>query len=243
MAGMNTPATAQPVALITGGGRGVGRATAQQFAARGYHVVVCARTVNQIQETARSISAQGGSVLGIRCDVSKAGDVGALFDSTLEHFGRVDVLINAAATLVKQPFAQMKIETWDRVMDVNLRGAVLCCRRAFDIMIPQGGGVIINISSLSGFPNVEKFPGLSAYNVSKYAVAGLSEILAVEGQPYNIRVLTVSPGAVDTEMLRQAAPDLKPGMTPDDLARILFFLASDDARHLTGVNIPIFSNA
>ncbi len=240
---MNTALTAQPVALITGGGRGVGRATAQHFAARGYHVVICARTVSQIQETARLISAQGGSVLGIRCDVSKAGDVGALFDSTLEHFGRVDVLINAAATLVKQPFAEMRIETWDRVMDVNLRGAVLCCRRAFDVMIPQGGGVIINISSLSGFPNVEKFPGLSAYNVSKYAVAGLSEILAVEGQPYHIRVLTVSPGAVDTEMLRQAAPDLKPGMTPDDLARILFFLASDDARHLSGVNIPIFSNA
>ena len=74
-------------------------------------------------------------------------------------------------------------------------------------------------------------------------MAELSEILAVEGQPYNIRVLAVSPGAVDTEMLRQAAPQLKAGMTPDDLARILFFLASDDARHLSGVNIPIFSNA
>jgi NAD(P)-dependent dehydrogenase (short-subunit alcohol dehydrogenase family) len=110
-------------------------------------------------------------------------------------------------------------------------------------MIPQGSGVIINISSLSGFPNVEKFPGLSAYNVSKYAVAGLSEILAVEGQPHHIRVLAVSPGAVDTEMLRQAGHDLKPGMTPEDLAKILFFLASDDARHLSGVNIPIFSNA
>jgi NAD(P)-dependent dehydrogenase (short-subunit alcohol dehydrogenase family) len=110
-------------------------------------------------------------------------------------------------------------------------------------MMHQGGGVIINISSLSGFPNVEKFPGLSAYNVSKYAVAGLSEILAVEGRPYNIRALAVSPGAVDTAMLRQAAPDLKPGMTPDDLARILLFLASDEARHLNGVNLPIFSNA
>jgi NAD(P)-dependent dehydrogenase (short-subunit alcohol dehydrogenase family) len=240
---MNTPQTPEPVALITGAGRGVGRATAQQFAAHGYRVVICARTVSQIQETARSISAAGGSVLGMRCDVSKAGDVGALFDSTLEHFGRVDVLINAAAILVRQPFAQMSMDTWDRVMAVNLRGAVLCCRRAFDVMIPQGGGVIINISSLSGFPNVEKFPGLSAYNVSKYAVAGLSEILAVEGQPHHIRVLTVSPGAVDTEMLRQAGHQLKPGMTPDDLARILLFLASDDARHLSGVNIPIFSNA
>jgi NAD(P)-dependent dehydrogenase (short-subunit alcohol dehydrogenase family) len=239
---MNTPKTPQSVALITGSGRGIGRATAQRFAAQGYHVVVCARTVRQVQETAESISAQGGSVLGMRCDVSSASDVGALFDATLEHFGRLDVLINAAATLVKQPFAEMTIKTWDSVMATNLRGAVLCCRRAFDIMIPQGGGVIINISSLSGFPNVEKFPGLSAYNVSKYAVAGLSEILAVEGQPHHIRVLAVSPGAVDTEMLRQAAPQLKPGMTPEELARILVFLASDDAQHLSGVNIPIFSN-
>ncbi len=240
---MSTSASTQPVALITGAGRGIGRATAQHFATHGYHVVICARTVSQIQETAQSIIALGGSVLGMRCDVSSASDVGALFASTMEHFGRVDVLINAAAILVKQPFAEMTIKTWDKIMEVNLRGAVLCCRRAFDIMIPQGGGVIINISSLSGFPNVEKFPGLSAYNVSKYALAGLSEILAVEGQPYNIRVLTVSPGAVDTEMLRQAAPHLKPRMTPDDLARILFFLASDDASHLSGVNIPIFSNA
>ncbi|HEY7348312.1 MAG TPA: SDR family oxidoreductase [Ktedonobacterales bacterium] len=240
---MNTAKTPQPVALITGAGRGVGRATAQHFAAQGYHVVICARTISQIQATAQSISAAGGSVLGMRCDVSSASDVGALFAAALEHFGRIDVLINAAAMLVKQPFAEMTIKTWDKVMEVNLRGAVLCCRRAFDVMIPQGSGVIINISSLSGFPNVEKFPGLSAYNVSKYAVAGLSEILAVEGQPHHIRVLAVSPGAVDTEMLRQAAPGLKAGMTPDDLARILFFLASDDARHLSGINLPIFSNA
>jgi NAD(P)-dependent dehydrogenase (short-subunit alcohol dehydrogenase family) len=239
---MNTPRTPQPVALITGGGRGVGRATARHFAAQGYHVVICARTTSQIQATARSISDQGGSVLGMRCDVSSPSDVGALFDATLERFGRLDVLINAAAILVRQPFAEMSIKTWDTVMATNLRGAVLCCRRAFDIMIPQGGGVIINISSLSGFPNVEKFPGLSAYNVSKYAVAGLSEILAVEGQPYHIRVLAVSPGAVDTDMLRQAGHDLKPGMTPEELAKILFFLASDDASPLTGVNIPIFSN-
>jgi len=239
---MSTAKTPQPVALITGAGRGIGRATAQHFAAQGYHVVICARTTSQLQAAAQSISAQGGSVLGMRCDVSSASDVGALFDTTLERFGRLDVLINAAAILVRQPFAEMTIKTWDTVMATNLRGAVLCCRRAFDIMIPQGGGVIINISSLSGFPNVEKFPGLSAYNVSKYAVAGLSEILAVEGQPYNIRVLAVSPGAVDTEMLRQAGHDLKAGMTPEDVARILFFLASDDARHLSGVNIPIFSN-
>ena len=239
---MNTAHTEHPVALITGGGRGVGRAAAERFAAGGYHVVVCARTASDVQQTAQQIIDQGGSVLGIKCDVSSALDVAALFESTLEHFGRLDVLVNAAAILVKQPFADMPIAEWDKVMSVNLRGTVLCCHHAFRIMIGQSGGTIINISSLSGFPNVEKFPGLSAYNVSKYAVAGLSEILAVEGRPHHIRVLAVSPGAVDTELLRQAAPQLKAGMTPEQLARILFFLASDEAQPLSGVNIPIFSN-
>ncbi len=237
------PTNNKRAAVITGSGRGIGRATAKLFAANGYRVVVCARSENEVQSTAQAASAQGGDVLGLRCDISNERDVGRLFDTALRRFGRVDVLINAAAILVKQPFAEMTMEVWDEVMATNLRGTVLCCRRAFTAMMHQGGGVIINLSSLSGFPNVEKFPGLSAYNVSKYAVAGLSEILAVEGRPYNIRALAVSPGAVDTGMLRQAAPDLKPGMTPDDLARILLFLASDEARHLSGVNLPIFSNA
>jgi NAD(P)-dependent dehydrogenase (short-subunit alcohol dehydrogenase family) len=137
----------------------------------------------------------------------------------------------------------MDVETWDRVIAVNLRGTFLCCREAFRIMSEQKGGVIVNISSLSGVKGVEKFPGLSAYNVSKSGVAGLTEILAVEGKPYNIRVCAVSPGAVDTEMLRQAAPHLKAGMTPEDLADILLFIVDDTGRMLNGSNIELFTNA
>jgi NAD(P)-dependent dehydrogenase (short-subunit alcohol dehydrogenase family) len=136
----------------------------------------------------------------------------------------------------------MEAATWDHVLGVNLRGVFLCCREAFRQMIPHGGGVIVNLSSLSGVPDVEKFPGLSAYNVSKYGVAGLSEILAIEGRPHHIRVVAVSPGAVDTEMLRAAAPHLTPDMTPDELANILLFLVGPDARPLTGTNLHIYSN-
>jgi NAD(P)-dependent dehydrogenase (short-subunit alcohol dehydrogenase family) len=142
-----------------------------------------------------------------------------------------------------RPFVDMDAETWDRVIAVNLRGTFLCCREAFRIMSEQKGGVIVNISSLSGVKGVEKFPGLSAYNVSKSGVAGLTEILAVEGKPYNIRVCAVSPGAVDTEMLRQAAPHLKAGMTPEDLAEILLFMVDDTGRMLNGSNIELFTNA
>ncbi|HEV2473416.1 MAG TPA: SDR family NAD(P)-dependent oxidoreductase, partial [Chthonomonadales bacterium] len=142
-----------------------------------------------------------------------------------------------------QSFAGMDIATWDAVIDTNLRGTFLCCREAFRVMSEQRSGVIINLSSLSGVKGVEKFPGLSAYNVSKAGVASLTEILAVEGKPYNIRVCAVSPGAVDTEMLRQAAPHLKAGMTPGDMADILLFLADDSGRALSGINLEIFSNS
>ncbi|HEV2457785.1 MAG TPA: SDR family oxidoreductase, partial [Ktedonobacterales bacterium] len=149
---------------------------------------------------------------------------------------------NSAGAVANVPFAQMDSATWDQVLGVNLRGTFLCCRAAFRTMIPHGGGVIVNLSSLSGVRGVEKFPGLSAYNTSKFGVAGLSEILAVEGLPHNIRVVAVSPGAVDTEMLRAAAPHLKAGMTPDELARIILFLVGPDARPLAGTNLEIFSN-
>src|SRR5437016_14424560 len=134
----------------------------------------------------------------------------------------------------------MDVSTWDSVIAVNLRGTFLCCLKAFQLMAAQQHGVIINFSSLSGVRGVEKFPGLSAYNVSKSGVAGLTEILAVEGKPYNIRVCAVSPGAVDTEMLRQAAPHLKAGMKPEDIAEILLFLANDLGRQLTDMKIAYF---
>jgi NAD(P)-dependent dehydrogenase (short-subunit alcohol dehydrogenase family) len=137
----------------------------------------------------------------------------------------------------------MDTATWDQVINVNLRGTFLCCREAFRLMSAQKQGVIINISSLSGVKGVEKFPGLSAYNVSKSGVAGLTEILAVEGKPYNIRVCAISPGAVDTEMLREAAPHLKAGMTAEEMAEILLFLADDSGRMFSGSNIELFTNA
>jgi NAD(P)-dependent dehydrogenase (short-subunit alcohol dehydrogenase family) len=160
----------------------------------------------------------------------------------MHTYGRVDILINCAAIVAVRPFLEMDIAIWDTVLGINLRGTFLCCRAAFPIMAAQQQGVIINLSSLSGVRGVEKFPGMSAYNVSKAGVASLTEILAVEGQPYNIRVCAVSPGAVDTAMLRQAAPHLKAGMTPDDMAEILLFLADDSGRMLSGSNIEIFSN-
>ncbi len=230
------------VTIITGASQGIGRATAQLFAQAGARVVLFSRSAARLEEIAAEIVRAGGSALAIAGDVSQAKDVQTLFARAQEAYGHVDVLVNCAGVVAVRPFLEMDIATWDNILDVNLRGTFLCCRAAFQIMAAQKQGVIINISSLSGVRGVEKFPGLSAYNVSKAGVAGLTEILAVEGKPYNIRVCAVSPGAVETEMLHQAAPHLKAGMTPVDMAELLLFLADDSGRVLSGSNIEIFSN-
>jgi NAD(P)-dependent dehydrogenase (short-subunit alcohol dehydrogenase family) len=231
------------IAIITGAGRGVGRATAQLFAQKGAQVVLFSRTQSHLDETAASITRAGGKALAIAGDVAQEEDVQKLFQVARATYGHVDILVNCAGMVAVRPFVEMDVATWDAVIAVNLRGTFLCCREAFRCMSEQKQGVIVNISSLSGVKGVEKFPGLSAYNVSKSGVAGLTEILAVEGKPYNIRVCAVSPGAIDTEMLRQAAPHLKAGMTPEDMAEMLLFLADDSGRMLSGSNIEIFSNA
>jgi NAD(P)-dependent dehydrogenase (short-subunit alcohol dehydrogenase family) len=206
-------------------------------------VVLFGRTRETLEETLAQIRAEGGDALAVAGDVAREEDVQALFQRTLDVYGRVDILINCAGVVAVRPFAEMDAQTWDHVLNVNLRGTFLCCQHAFKLMARQQGGVILNISSLSGVKNVEKFPGLSAYNVSKAGVASLTEILAVEGKPFDIRVAAVSPGAVDTEMLRQAAPHLKAGMTPAEMAEILLFMADDSGRVLSGTNLEIFSNA
>ena len=230
------------VALITGASRGVGRATALRFAQAGASVAVAARDAAALDQAAAEIRAAGGVALACPCDVAEEASVIALFRRVAGALGPVDILVTSAGAVAQARFEDLDAATWDHVLGVNLRGVFLCCREAFREMIPRGGGVIVNLSSLSGVKGVEKFPGLSAYNVSKYGVAGLSEILAVEGKPHHIRVVAVSPGAVDTEMLRAAAPHLKPDMTPDELARILLFLVGPDARPLSGSNIEIYSN-
>lgn len=230
------------VALVTGASRGIGRATALQFARAGAAVALAARDNAALEQGAADIRATGGTALACTTDVADEDSVTALFDRVSSELGPVDILVNSAGAIVQARFEDLSTASWDHVIGVNLRGAFLCCRAAFRTMIPRGGGVIINLSSLSGVKGVEKFPGLSAYNVSKYGVAGLSEILAVEGKPHHIRVVAVSPGAVDTEMLRVAAPHLKPDMSPGDLARILLFLVGPDARPLSGTNVEIFSN-
>lgn len=167
------------VTIITGAGRGIGRATALRFAREGARVVLFSRTAATLARVAREIEGEGHPVLSIAGDIASEEDVVGLFHRVMETYGRVDALVNCAGIVAVRPFVDMDAATWDSVISVNLRGTFLCCREAFRVMTAQHSGVIINLSSLSGVKGVEKFPGLSAYNVSKAGVASLTEILAV----------------------------------------------------------------
>jgi NAD(P)-dependent dehydrogenase (short-subunit alcohol dehydrogenase family) len=230
------------VAVVTGASRGIGAATAEAIAAAGARVVLAARDREALEGVLRRIRDAGGEGTAVATDVSSVTDVERLFD-TAKAVGPPAALVCAAAVLTPAPFTETTAEIWEETLGVNLTGAFLCCRAAFSAMQAGGGGRIVNIASLSGVYATEKFPGLTAYNVSKYGVIGLTEGISVEGKEVGISAICVSPGAVDTEMLRRANPALRPGLTPDRVAALIVALIDSPLVPASGANIPLFSNA
>jgi NAD(P)-dependent dehydrogenase (short-subunit alcohol dehydrogenase family) len=230
------------VAVVTGASRGIGAATAKVIAAAGAHVVLAARDREALADVAKRIRDTGGEATTAPTDVSKVEDVERLF-AAAEGIGHLAALVCAAGVLTSAPFAETTSEIWDETLGVNLTGSFLCCRAAFTAMRPAGEGRIVNVASLSGVYATEKFPGLTAYNVSKYGVVGLTEAIAVEGRQHGISAICVSPGAVETQMLRQANPELRPGLTPSDVADLILALLDSPLAPASGANIPLFSNA
>jgi NAD(P)-dependent dehydrogenase (short-subunit alcohol dehydrogenase family) len=230
------------VAVVTGASRGIGAATAEAIAAAGARVVLAARDREALAGVAGRIADAGGHATPVPADVSQVRDVEHLF-AVAAQAGPPAALVCAAAVLESVPFAETTPEIWEETLRVNLTGSFLCCRAAFMAMRTIGEGRIVNIGSLSGVYATEKFPGLAAYNVSKFGVIGLTEAIAVEGRPHGISAICVSPGAVDTEMLRRANPALRPGLTPPDVAKLILALLDSPLAPASGANIPLFSNA
>ena len=201
----------KPNAVVTGGSGGIGSAIVGELRHRGFEVT--------------SLSRREG------CDVSDEQQVRRAF-SRLEN---LNVLVNCAAVLVKRPLVELSAADWDEQLGAGLRGAFLCSREAFRLMGNKGGSIVM-VSSLSGVAGAEKFPGMAAYVAAKSGLAGLTEALAVEGRPIGIRVNAVSPGAVDTPMLRIAGVE-GPSLQPADVARVVAWLASPDSAPLSGANI------
>jgi NAD(P)-dependent dehydrogenase (short-subunit alcohol dehydrogenase family) len=230
------------LAVVTGASRGIGAATARALAGAGAHVVLAARDHDALAGVASSIRAAGGKATPVPADVSKPGDVDRLFTAAGQS-GHLAALVCAAGVLTSAPFGETTLGIWEETLGVNLTGSFLCCRAAFTAMRAAGEGRIVNIASLSGIYATEKFPGLAAYNVSKYGIIGLTEAIAVEGRQHGISAICVSPGAVDTQMLRRANPELRPGLTPRDVAELILALLDSPLAPASGANIPLFSNA
>lgn len=199
------------IAVVTGGSGGIGRAVVGELQSRGWDVT--------------SLSRHEG------CDVSDEAQVKRAFGGLRQ----LDALIHCAAVLIKRPLAQLTTEDWDVQLGAGLRGAFLCSREAFRLMSERGGSIVM-VSSLSGVAGAEKFSGMSAYVAAKSGLAGLTEALAVEGRPFGIRVNAVSPGSVDTPMLRVAGVE-GPSLEPIEVARVIVWLASPESAPLSGANL------
>lgn len=224
--------------LITGGGSGIGAACAAEFFRRGRSVVLTGRTAARLEETARALGA-ADRVLALPGDAGDETFARRAFAAARRRFGTVDVLVNNAAFLVKKSFVDTTAAEWDAVMRTNLRGPFLFSRE----LLRAPGRVIVNIGSLGGVQGTEKFPGLSAYTASKSGLTGLTAALAVEARPLGVSVFCVAPGAVDTAMLRKAAPGLKAGAAPSDIARVVADLAESGSRDLlSGAIISLDTN-
>ncbi len=238
------------VALITGGGRGIGLAAALAFGREGAKVVVGNRDARQGEEVVKQIKAAGGEATFLKTDVSKAADVSALVDLAVKTYGKLDVAFNNAGvdgTLV--PLVDQTEENYEFVMDINVRGVWLAMKYEIAAMLKNGGGSIINTSSVGG---TRGFPNLSIYVASKHAVIGLTRTAALEYAKQGIRVNAVSPAGVDTEMLDRVLGDsaeARAGMvgmhpigrigTPDEIASAVLWLAADESSFVTGTNLLV----
>jgi len=215
------------VAIVTGGGRGIGRATALALAREGAAVAVAARSAAELEETVRLVHNQGGSALAIPTDVRQADQVNAMVEKTVDAFGPVDILVNNAGVARFAPVLEATEEDWRLMFEVNLLGAMLCTKAVLPSMIERRRGWIINISSSAG---IKGYVNQSGYCASKHGLLGFSKVLALETQPHGIRVHAICPGAVDTQMARthRNIDDPADWMKPEEVAETVVFLAAMD---------------
>ena len=237
------------VAIVTGAGSGIGQATAVRFANEGASVVIA--DVNEAggQETLLEIEQAGGTATFVPTDVAKAEQIARMVAETVSRFGKLDILVNSAATLINTPLIQDTDEAdWDRMMEVNRRGTFLCCKYAAPAIVEAGSGAIVNLAAMSAFRGPT--PSIP-YEVAKAGVIHLTKASAYQYTPLGIRINCVAPGNVGTPMLKQGTGDaeswarrqeaqpLKRFGTPEELANAILFVASDEASWISGVTIIV----
>jgi 2-hydroxycyclohexanecarboxyl-CoA dehydrogenase len=226
--------------LITGAGRGIGRSIALRFAEEGARVALVARTLAELEETARRIDACGGRGLAISADVTERGAAEMCIARTEQELGPIDVLVNNAGLFIWRPFLKMAAEDWDRVIATNLTGAADFCRAVLPGMVERRRGRIVNVSSIHG---TRGDANVAAQAAAKFGLIGLTQSLAREFRVYNIAVNAVCPGTVENKKEEGEALHAEPlaeKLWPRDVARAVLFLASDDAAAITGTALEVF---
>lgn len=236
------------VAIITGGNSGIGAKCAEMFAKEGAKVVISARREAQLNEVAAKILADGGEVMSVTCDISKADQCKALVEKTIDAFGTIDILVNNAGVLDAGIEAVEKVtdETIDYLIDINTKGTIYVTRECAKVMLQKESGSIVNVASVAGYCG----NGGAAYVASKAAVIGLTKNIAMRAAASNVRCNAVCPGTVVTPMtmglqkdkldmdmlsaMNKHADNSLPPCMPDEVANVLLFLASDEASAVTG---------
>jgi NAD(P)-dependent dehydrogenase (short-subunit alcohol dehydrogenase family) len=224
------------VAIVTGGGRGIGEAIALGLAGEGASVVVTARTKSELDAAAERIRVLGRPALAVTCDVTLEEEVEQVVQRTLAEFGRVDVLVNNAGIGSLRPLRGIARASWDRVLAVNLTGSFLFTKHVWKAMAAGGGGAIVNVSSLAGRRGL---PLQSAYCASKWGQIGLTLSAAEEGKAVGIRVNAVAPGPGRTAIRALIVEDKARMLAPEDHVGVCVFLASNEARFITGQVIEV----
>jgi len=240
------------VAIITGARRGMGKSHALVLAKAGAKVVVSDISEEDCQKVVKEIEKNKGKALAVKCDVSKKEEVDNLVKKTIEKFGRVDILVNNAGICQFKPFLELTEEEWSRTIDINLKGYFLCAQAAAKEMVKKkSGGVIINIASVAMGQAGVGFPNIVHYCASKGGIAAMTEALAVELAPHNIRVNAIAPGMIDTPMIEASKADPKMMEAtlarvplgrvgkPEEVSNLVLFLASDESSYITGSVVVI----
>ncbi len=224
-------------AIVTGGGRGIGRAIAKDLAKEGCNIVVSSRNEEELKRVEAEAKAYGVKALGLKLDLAEEENIEVLVDRTLAELGSIDILVNNAGIILPKPFLEVTLEEWDRTLSINLRSAFILSQRALKEMKKSRNGYIVNISSTValGVP-----PHLAAYGASKAGMVGLSQALYESAREFGVRVSTVYPGITDTKMVRDIDPPTQPGqwMLPEDISYCVMFLLKQSDRMVVKDIVP-----
>ena len=239
------------VAIVTGARRGMGRTHAIALAKAGAKVIVSDISLEDCEKVVKEIERAGGKALAVKCNVSEKEEVADLIKKTVKEWGKIDILVNNAGICQFKPFLELTEEDWDRTIDINLKGYFLCAQAAAKEMVKQKSGVIINIASVAMGQVGVGFNNLAHYCASKGGIVGMTETLALELAPYNIKVNAISPGMIDTPMVADFKGDPKIleatlarvplGRVgkPEEVSNLVLFLASGESSYITGSTIVI----